>query len=558
MVIFHRSLVAASLAAILPATVVFAQQAPDAGRTLQQQQQQQLPQAPRPGPALDVQGQAGAPVAPGGAQVTLQSVRVSGQTVFSEAQLLALLGDYAGKAYDLAGLRALAERITAHYRSSGYPFARAIVPQQAMADGALRIEVVEGRYGQVGASGDAAVAGAAAGYLSPLKPGDVIQGPLLERTALILDDLPGVDVSLVIRPGSAVGTGDLDVRIQRTPAFSGEIGLDNQGNRYTGQHRARASLQWDGLFLFGDQLQARAMVTDEALWMGNLGYSLRLGTTGLRANVGVAHTRYELGQDFAALGATGTAKVTSAGVTYPVVRTQQANLAFAMTYQHKKLNDRNTLGGTDNDKSSDSVALALNFDRRDAWGGGGVTYGAWGVSSGRLQLDAVLAAQDAASGANTRGNFMRWNLDLARSQATPIPGLSLFGRLSTQWSQGNLDSSEGFTVGGPQGVRAYPSGEGNGDEGWLAQLEVRYAMGAVSPYLFHDAGRVRVNADPGSLVVAPATNHRAIAGSGVGVRYQQGAWSLDAAVAWRSQGGPQQSDTRQRNPRLWVNASFKF
>jgi len=143
-------------------------------------------------------------------------------------------------------------------------------------------------------------------------------------------------------------------------------------------------------------------------------------------------------------------------------------------------------------------------------------------------------------------------------QATPVAGLTLFGRISRQWASKNLDSSEGFGVGGASGVRAYPQGEASGDEGWLAQIEVRYSLGAFSPYAFYDAGRVRINAKPESLAVAPIPNQRAIEGAGLGVRYQQGPWNLDANLAWRTHGGLAQSDSRQRNPRMWITAGYRF
>ena len=118
------SLLAALVAAALPVGTTFAQQAPNAGQLLQQQQQQ-IPAAPRNAPELNLQAPATLAAAPGGAKVTLNSISIGGATVFSEAQLLAVLGDFAGKSYDLAGLRTLAERINTVYRAAGYPFARA-------------------------------------------------------------------------------------------------------------------------------------------------------------------------------------------------------------------------------------------------------------------------------------------------------------------------------------------------------------------------------------------------------------------------------------------------
>ena len=531
---------------------------PDAGQIQRQELAPQL-QPPRPGAPVEVQAPADGLTLPGGAQVRLQGLRFGGNTVFDEAQLRAVLGDALGQSYDLAGLRALAERISAHYRVNGYPFARAILPPQPLTDGQLLIEIVEGRYAQVRAlSDEAGLAATAQPWLGWLVKGEVIESAQLERTTLVLDDQPGIRIAPIIRPGQEVGTGDLDVRVERTPGLGGDVGFDNHGNRFTGAQRLRLNLQWDSPFAFGDQFSARLLHSNESMWLGSLSYSLPLGYSGLRGNIGYAHTYYELGQEFASLQASGTAKTSSVGLSYPLLRSQRTNLSAALTWQHKRLNDRQQQAGLDDHKSSDSLPLSLNFDHRDQFGGGAITYGSVGVTAGRLRLGTALATQDRASGQHTAGSFHKWNLDVARVQATSVPGLTLFGRISRQWASKNLDSSEGFGVGGASGVRAYPQGEASGDEGWLAQFEVRYSLGAFSPYAFYDAGRVRINAQPESLAVAPNPNHRAIEGAGLGVRYQQGPWNLDASLAWRTHGGLAQSDSRQRNPRMWVTAGYRF
>jgi hemolysin activation/secretion protein len=302
----------------------------------------------------------------------------------------------------------------------------------------------------------------------------------------------------------------------------------------------------------------RSLFSDEGMWLGSLGYSLPLGSSGLRGNVGYSHTYYELAKDFANLGATGTAKVASLGVTYPLIRSQKANLNLAVTYQQKKLNDKQQSTNTDDSKSSDSLPIALNFDRRDGLWGSGISYGSLAYTTGRVKLGSVLENTDRTSGQNTRGGFDKWNLDIARVQATPVADLTLFARVSAQWTGKNLDSSEGFSLGGANGVRGYPGGEGNGDEGWMAQLEIRYAMGTFNPYAFHDSGRVKINADPGSLAVAPNPNHRSIGSFGVGSRYTEGNINVDASLAWRSHGGQPQSDTADRTPRAWVTVGYKF
>lgn len=528
----------------------FAQSLPDAGRVLQETAP---PPALQPAPQRDFNlappGEAAS--LPGGTTVTLSAVHIAGNTVFSEAELLAVLGEVRGKSFDLAGLRALANRIANHYRQAGYPFARALIPAQPLTDGVLTLQVIEGRYGKIEVQGD----GRAQAWLDTLAPGELIAGGPLERRLLLLGDQPGVKISPVLRPGQELGTGDLIVEVQRERALHGDLGFDNHGNRYTGEARARANLFLDSPFTLGDQIVLLGLVSEEGTWQGSASYSLPLGTSGLRGSIGYAHTYYELGKDFANLDAHGTAEVASVGLSYPLLRSQEANLALGLQYQHKRLEDRQDAVTMRNDKRSDALPITLQFDRRDAWG---VTWGALAYTAGRLSLDAALDAQDRASRMDSRGHFDKWNLDLARLQRTSLPSLNLFGRFSAQWASKNLDSSESFLLGGPNGVRAYPVGEGNGDEGWLIQLEARYRIGDFEPFLFHDAGKVRINADNGRLVAPLADNTRSIAGSGLGLRWQYGPWSADAVLAWRNRGGKPQADTRDDNPHGWINVNWRF
>lgn len=134
---------------------------------------------------------------------------------------------------------------------------------------------------------------------------------------------------------------------------------------------------------------------------------------------------------------------------------------------------------------------------------------------------------------------------------------SVYGRVSAQTASRNLNSAESFSLGGPTGVRAYPTGEANGDGGWLTQIEIRYAGGNLTPYAFYDHGRVKVDAQP-SLVSSPSPDKER-AGFGAGVRFALGQWSADAALAWRSTGGAPEAVTgKDPKPRGWVNVTYRF
>ncbi|MEK9952905.1 MAG: ShlB/FhaC/HecB family hemolysin secretion/activation protein, partial [Curvibacter sp.] len=528
-----------------------AQTAPDAGQTLQQLvPPPALPQESKP---MLIQLPAPAtPGVPGGPQVELRAVTFKGNTVYSEDELKALLGESLGKRYDLAGLRALAEQVSAHYRVRGYPFARAFIPPQEFS-GSLHIEVLEGRYGAVQALGDADLVTGAQPFLAALKSADLIESSALERTMLLLQDQPGVKVVPTIKPGQQVGSGDLMVGLDRESRFGGEVGVDNAGNRYTGQNRARATLYANSPFLFGDRVTLNTLVTNESLWLGSLDYELPVGGSGLRAQFGYAHTSYSLGREFENLMATGLARVSTGKLSYPIVRSQLTNVQISAAYQHKLLQDNYGSTGTSEEKSSRSWPLAMRFDHRDRVGGGGISYGALTWTGGRLSLDNALAVADAST-AKKEGNFSKLNVDVARIQK--LPGeYSLYGRYSGQWADKNLDSSERFGLGGNYGVRAYPLGEGMGDRGALVQVELRYDAGVVAPYVLYDAGQVRVNHTAWDEASAA---RRFLSGYGVGMRANYQGWNMDLALAWRINGGVPQADVKTQDLRALLQLNYRF
>ena len=518
--------------------------APDAGRLLREQQ---LPVAPpTPAPALPDPGAAGPLVAPGGTQVQLVAVRFTGNTMFSEAQLQREVADAVGKTHDLASLYALAERITAHYRSSGFAFAKAIVPAQGLSQGVLTIQVLEGRFGaREVVVDDAGHAAQASRFLDRLQAGQPIYAPLLERQALLLNDQPGYSALPVMRPGRATGEGDLQVKLNRLSPVAGSVSLGNQGNRYTGYNLARASLAWRSPFRFGDQLRLDLMQSDENLRSVSLNYAMPLGSDGWRMNVGYGHTQYELAREFASLRASGVAQTVSAGVSYPMLRSRFANVTFSATAQHKRFYDEQLSVGARQHKGSDSAVLALSMDRTD---GAGVTYGSVSMTQGRFNAPA-----DTPDTGRVNGRFQYLSMDVARVQRL-TQQLSLYARVNAQKAFDNLDGSESFLISGAYGVRGYPSGEGTGDEGMLGQLELRYTQDRLQPYVFLDVGRVRLE----HTMTAPGKSHRSLSGTGVGVRFQHQAWSMDAQLARRLVGGVPQTDPRDEAWRLWLMVSYAF
>lgn len=517
--------------------------APDAGRLTRELQAPV--KAPTPGVTVALPQTSPDSVMAGGLAVTLKAVSFTGNTVFTSAQLQAFVQPALGQSLDLAALYNIADQVSALYRDQGYAFAKVFVPQNGFRDGVLMLQVFEGNYGARTAKADSPRRSAQAQrFLAPLKAGTPIYAPELERRILILDDQPGYDVMPVIRPGSALGTGDLDVTLTPTPRITGNVSVSNHGNRYTGYYQARANVVINSPLMFGDQLTYSVMGSDARLSSANVGYSLPLGGSGLRGTASYSSTAYRLGREFANLQASGRAQTTSVGVSYPLIRSRQANLSASLQSQHKRFFDEQQSVNARQSRQSKSTVLGLNFDRTDR---SGVTYGQVEWANGRFSGPVPDLAL-------TNGRFSRLNADVVRLQRV-FDNLSVYARLNAQRAGENLDSSESFSIGGPYSVRAYATGEGTGDEGQLGQFEVRYqASSKLAPFVFYDAGRVRLEHKPTNT----GKNRRSLTGAGAGVRYSVGPLSLEAMLARRLTGGEPQTDPRDNALTAWLILSYGF
>jgi hemolysin activation/secretion protein len=534
---------------------IASQKTPDAGQIIEQLNESRL--TPKEGfIAPIVKPKVHRKLKHGGMTVKIKEITISGNTVFSDQELLTHL-NATGKEYDFSDIRSLAIQIMDFYQAKNYPFSKAFIPAQRIEEGKLHIEVIEGYYGKSSVfidNEDKKYTESAEMYLAILETGKIIRGDELERATLILSDQPGYYYVPVIRPGKNIGEGDLIVNTIPQKKYGGKIHLDNNGNRYTGKGRIELSSHVNGSLTFGDKIDSVLVYTEEHMWFGSMTYGLPLNPSGLRGNISGQRTAYELGKEFESLEAYGTAEIISFGMSYPIIRSQRKNLSISTTFQKKWLKDVQGLASSTSKKSSQTIGNSLNYDYRDSYFGGGITYGAISWTHGKVKLDDNLMALDRVT-ANTAGVFDKINLDIARIQALPFKDWSLYLHITAQKSYENLDSSEDFGLGGPNGVRAYPTGESYGDEGILGQVELRHTYNNnLNFYLFYDYGHTKTN----KTTWSDTDNDRSIGGAGVGIRANYGQLNADSVLAWRHIGGDPQSDSRITIPMFWLNISYNF
>lgn len=548
------SLTGAVAGALISANTL-AQVVPNAGTFIRELENE--PAEPPAKSELDVELPEQAPepkAAEGGPEVLVDSVSITGNRAFASDTLLALVNDLAGETRTLAELQAGAAKITAYYRERGYFLARAYLPQQDVSDGIVTIDVLEGRLGKVDLTNNAHTADFVVKRpFRSLAPDQMLTADALETPLLRLSDIPGIAVNTTLVPGEEVGTSDLKVDVEQGPWVNGTVELDNYGNESIGEYRLGASVQVNSPFAIGDRFDVRALGSDEEQVFFRAQYQAPVGPWATELGIAYSDMEYTLGGNFEELDATGNAKITTVFAEQSLIRTRNHNLNVQLQYDSKDLEDKIAAFGSNSDKESELYTLTVAGDWRDQFLGGGVTQWALAYTRGELTINSYLDQVIDSVTAQTAGDFERWTPSIMRLQNLG-GNWSLHGQVHGQFADKNLDSSEKISLGGAYGVRGYAQGEATGDEGYIANLELRYNLGSHwQVFGLADYGRVMINKNPWEGIT---DDDRELSAAGLGARFNSSSWHLSATAA-----APiNQKDTvgDDDDVRLFARVAWKF
>jgi hemolysin activation/secretion protein len=504
---------------------------PGAGSILQQTQPVIPPAPSSTQTGLSIEGQEAARLPPS-APFLVETFQLTGNTLVDTATLHALVANAEGKSLTLPELGAVVARISDYYHKRGYPLARAIVPAQTIQRGVVRVEIIEARYGAVTLDNRSRViTPLLQATLSHLQSGQAINEAPLDHTLLLMSDIPGVAVAATLKPGEMVGTSDLQVETTPTPAVTGDVALDNDGNRYTGRARLGGTVSFIDPLQHGDVLSLNGLAARDMTY-GSAGYEAVLNGQGTRMGGSYSALHYILGNSLAALDGHGTAQVDSLWLKHPLLRSPNTNIYAQIQFDHKSLDDQIGAADIRTDRHLDKWTASVAGDFRDAWLSGGVNTWSAGWTSGRLNFDNAPSELDDAATARTRGSFSIWNTSFSRLQHVSASN-SLYVTVSGQWTNSNLDPAEKMIAGGAYTVRAYDMGVLSGDTGILGSAEFRHELGLLwngqlQAIAFADSQHVTINHD----TWVPGPNSATLSGAGVGFNWSGAKlWNAKAYIA---------------------------
>lgn len=541
----------------------FAQNIPDAGSLLRENERRQL----RPLPAPQAVPRTPLEKPQGDVVVTIKGFRLLGNTLIGETELQAVLEPWIGRQAGFSDLQQAANAVAEEYRRRGW-FARTQLPEQDISEGVITINILEGKLGAVHVDDQGKTLRIGKSFVSETmtarqKPGAPLSLADLDRGIRLLNDTPGVAVTTVLAPGKHAGESDVIAKVADKPLMTATLQADNQGARSTGEDKLSVGGTLDNPFGIGDQIALNSNASKGSEYV-KLGYSLPVGRDGFRVGASVSAMQYRLVGDLAALKAKGNAQTYGLQGLYPLQRSSTQNLNLLIAYDRKYYyNEANA--ATTSDKALDVVTLGLSGDHLDGLGAGGMSLWSINVTGGHVDLSAAPTNENAdLRGPRTAGSYHKLSYSLGRLQRL-TNNATLWASLSAQFAGKNLDSSEKMSLGGPAGIRAYPVLEGNGDDGWLATLEARYNVHPeVQVSAFYDHGWIRLSHDAG-YTGSPLVNTGTLKGAGLSIGWgQPGSFSLRATWARRIGDNPfanplngKDQDGSLDKDRVWLTA-IKF
>ena len=409
-------------------------------------------------------------------KIIVENFKVIGSSVFSKAELSAVLAKYRNRPLSLSELYQARSAITKLYTDRGYVNSGAYIPPQELEDGTVTISVLEGKLEDIIITGTKRLN---SDYIRSRieKNADVPLNveSLLEALQMLRIDPLIENVSAELSAGISPGTSLLEVEIEEADPFKITAKFDNRRSPSVGTNRRGIGFVHSNLLGFGDGINFNYINTDGS---DSIDTSYTLPFNALNGTLRLAYgfSDNEVIEDpFTPLDIQSESEYYELGIRQPLVATPESEFALGLSFsfQESKTQLLDTPFPLSNgaDENGETKIGALRFvqefvDRDDT-----------NVFALRSQFSVGLDVFGATQ--NDDGvpdsTFFAW-----RGQSQWVRRLDedflFLLRGDLQFSSTELVPLEQFRLGGFDSVRGYRQDLALGDNGLFASAEVRIPL----------------------------------------------------------------------------------
>ena len=507
------------------------------------------------------------------ALIILKNIQFQGVTILGDMELKGIVEPFLDTPMTYEQMLEIGMVVETYYRQNNY-LARATLPPQDLTDGVLTVDVIESVFSKVEIEQELKDLPNTQQHVTAIieaqqRTGEPLNSKSLDRALALANDLPGMSAQGSLRQGQQPGETELLLKLYQGRTRQTELSFDNAGSRSTGAQRLMATFTWFNPNDIADLFNIVAVHTQGSDY-ARLAYSVPVGVDGWRIGANTSVMGYEVvvGEP-GMVGAVGRAVTQGLELIYPLLRSDEASATVTLAADSKVFKNTSAQGLLMSDYSAKVLSAQVSGFYRDLNPGGGTGSYSVQVTHGDLNLTGSLSEQTDKNGAGTAGSFNK--VKVSGTWQEPLTTkTSAFVSYTGQLADKNLDSSEKMQLGGMNGVRAYPTGEGSGADAQLVQLELRHQLDSgVTLTGFYDWGQVWLYHSPdfpgGPVPGGPVNNHNTYRGFGASVAYTNDDGVNFRATWARKQGhnpnptqtGNDQDGTRDRN-RYWLQVTLPF
>ena len=404
----------------------------------------------------------------------LRNVSTAGAHAIAPRDLAAAWRPFAGKKVSQADLVTIATGIGDVYRAAGFHLSRAIVPPQDIADGAVRIQVIEGSITDVVVMGEGVERFGIRALMAPVAAEQPSRLTTLERQLMLVNARPGVRIldTQLEETGTASGHFRLVISVQTWDVYA-FAGLDNLGSSAVGPWQSYATAAYNSMIAPGDTLALNLATTPgdpRQLRFARLSYDTPVGVDGLRVGASGLYSEVWPG-DWRRLFADNT-KTEAFEVRASIVplMSQKQSLTLTMAAGFSNVSEQAVFGPIYFDAIR-TISLNADYRLQDTFGGTNFLTVNW-----RQGLD-ILGASDKSdpwtSVWDASPKFSALNFWFTRYQSL-TDAWSLKLASAGQMASGPMFLSQQFYIGGLAFGRGYGAAEISGDNGVAGSFELRF------------------------------------------------------------------------------------
>ncbi|MEM7760924.1 MAG: POTRA domain-containing protein, partial [Cyanobacteria bacterium P01_A01_bin.40] len=223
--------------------------------------------------------------------IQVPQIKVIGNSVFSTAELLALVGLDTKQTLSKSDLRQIIQQLNQAYRDRGYVTSGIFSAPKLQPNGKITLTVTEGKIEQVNITGLNRLRASYIRNRIVRDPQQILNQEQLNQSLQLLKVNHLIKtISATVLPGSSNGNSVLELEVEEDDHFYVELGLDNVGNISYGSFRRQIEINYDNVLGFGDRFYTAYTNSDGSNALNNLSYIFPVnahdGTIGVSYGVG--------------------------------------------------------------------------------------------------------------------------------------------------------------------------------------------------------------------------------------------------------------------------------